>query len=119
MSKSFEFRSFADLLQSLEDGELQRDATIKMEEVASAITAHVEQHGGNPEASINLKIKFKAKKGIVEVTPQLTSTVPQPPRAGSILWPTGNGFSPQNPQQMHMFDGPREIETSETDARTI
>lgn len=119
MSKSFEFRSFADFFVSLEDGDLQRDATEKLKEVAAALASYVETHGGNPEASIDLKIKFKVKKNIVEVTPKLTSTVPQPPRTGSILWPTGDGFSPQNPQQMHMFDGPREIETRDEEARTI
>ncbi|WP_068312819.1 hypothetical protein [Polycladidibacter hongkongensis] len=107
----FEYRDFAQFLMHLEDGDLNADASRKMQQISQALAEHVDTHGGNPEATLTVKLKFKSKSGVVNVSATLNDTLPQPPRQGSVLWTSQNGFTPQNPRQSDMFDGPRAIST--------
>ena len=115
----YTFRTFAELLQFLEDGQLHQDLTDRTKEISETLTNHVLNHGGNPAAEIDLKIKFKSEKGVVTITPSFKTKLPDEPRRPAMVWQTTDGFSPQNPKQMHMFEGPRTVPQGSADVRTI
>lgn len=115
----YTFRTFSDLLQFLEDGQLHQDLTDKTNEINDNLTNYVLTHGGTPSAEITLTIKFKHDKGVVTLTPSLKSKLPVEPRRPAMVWQTSDGFSPQNPKQMHMFDSPRVVSQGNGDVRTV
>nr|WP_321456107.1 hypothetical protein [uncultured Cohaesibacter sp.] len=120
MQDPYTFRTFSELLQFLEDGDLHQDLSNTVKEINDALTNYVIEHGGKPAAELSLKIKFKVDKGVVTITPEMSKKLPPAPRRPAMAWQTAGGFSPQNPKQMHMFDNtPRVVQQGNSDVRTV
>lgn len=101
-------RHFDQLIATLDDGDLNQDASEKLLELTKALTDFVINHGGSPTGEITLKLRLKYDGGSFAISPKLTMTKPVEPRPTSHMWGTPEGFlTPFNPQQLQMFGGPR------------
>ena len=119
MSDTVVFRQFSQFLQSIEDGQFHQDISDAMNKINTALTEHVIEYGGKPGASLSIRLKFKAEKGVVSITPEFDVTLPKAPRGSATMWQTAEGFTPFNPKQMEMFNGkPRAVEDG-SDVKSI
>ena len=106
-------RQFSQILQSLEDGQFHQDCSDEIAKINKTLTEHMLNHGGEPSATLTIKLKFKAEKGVLAIRPSLDSALPKAPRATSTLYQTEKGLTPLNPKQMDMFRGkPRVVDES-------
>jgi hypothetical protein len=93
-------RLFAQVLDQLEDGELHRELSQKLQEMNNELGSHAAQNGA-AKGELILKLKFAHdRNGVVEVTSDLAIKMPKTARARSVAWlaPSGN-LLPENPKQ--------------------
>jgi hypothetical protein len=93
-------RLFAQFLDQLENGELHRELSAKLQEMNNDLGAHAGQNGA-AKGEMILKLKFAHdRNGVVEVTTDLSIKMPKTARARSVAWlaPSGN-LLPENPKQ--------------------
>lgn len=114
------FRSFSQMLEMHEDGQLNEDLTSLMSTINNTMKEFVEDYGGKHEATLSLKFKFKAHKGVVETTAEIDHKLPKMPRTSNQLWMTDKGFTPENPKQMKLgFAQPRVVDDQSGEVRTV
>lgn len=101
-------RSFAQFIQTVEDGTLHADLTEALKELNAEMNNHAQDHGGAKCAGkLTLTLDFKLDHGVFEIASDFTTKLPKQKRMKSIFWSTPeNFFTPQNPRQMTMFGGP-------------
>ena len=112
-------RQFSQFLQSLEDGQFHQDCSDKLEEVREKLSQYQIDFGGEPSATLSIKIKLKMEKGMMTVRPSLDHTLPKEPRSVSTLYLTEKGLTPLNPKQMDMFRGKPRALPENSDVKTI
>ena len=104
--------SFGQFIQMLEDGTLHGDLTQALEDIAASLNDRAMMEGPKrkQKGKLSLTIDFSLEGGIFEIDAKHTVKLPQEPRGKSIMWSnSSNQFTPQNPRQINMFDGPREL----------
>jgi hypothetical protein len=102
--------TFADFVRMLENGELHQDLSRELRNINAAMENHAMENAGKAKAKLTLTIDFSLDKGIYEMTADPKVTLPKSKRRRSIAWGTPEGyFSPQDPQQLTMFGGPRQV----------
>lgn len=112
--------TFGQFIATLEDGSLHSELTEKLREIAADMTNYQIEHGGSPKATLALKFDFKLDKGVYEIDCKVDAKLPKSPRLRTVMWATpSNHFTPFNPRQLRMFDGPRAVGTSESPARSV
>ncbi len=103
-----------ELIERLEKGEFVKALTEKLEETGSGLRSHQIDYGGEPTASLTIKLNFKAdSNNLLVVTTQLDNALPkEPKRARTILWIDGGGkFQVQDPAQQVLFPDQRPVRT--------
>ncbi|WP_319413902.1 hypothetical protein [uncultured Cohaesibacter sp.] len=91
-------RQFSQVLQSLEDGQFHQDCSDEVNKISEKLTEYLLDHGGKPSATLTIKLKFTAEKGVLAIRPSLESNLPKIPRSTSTLWQTEKGLTPLNPK---------------------
>lgn len=99
--------NFLELMQSFRRGELLRTADRELAKVMEAMS----ETGGDGSITIKIPLKFN-KAGQVEVTPSITSKIPQRPMGTGIYFADDDGrLSRRDPNQLDIED---EIERRRT-----
>jgi hypothetical protein len=99
-----EIKNFSQLAATLEDGALNTDLSAQITDIVNTLNDHVLSFGGAPSASLKLKIDFKLKGGVMQISASNDITLPKSPRSQSIMWTDANGqLCQQNPRQRDMF----------------
>lgn len=112
-----ELKSFATLMQSLEEGQLHSDLTDEINTITKALQNHVINHGGSPKGKLEVKLNFHLKGGVVQVSATTDTTLPVAPRSQSILWPDDKGnLCRQNPRQRDMF---KDVNAPDAETRAV
>lgn len=95
-----ELRSFGQVLQSLEDGQLVDDLSIAIRDLNAKLQRQAEAQG-KAKGELVLKIKLQADAGgTVQVDGEIVTKEPKPARARSVMWLTKDGnLSADNPRQ--------------------
>jgi hypothetical protein len=105
------------ILGSLESGDL-------MAEVGKTLTEAMQQlddiTGRRPKAKakshVTLKLVIEVENGTTNITAEITSKVPKPPRPSTFFWLLADGtLSTDHPKQIDMFK-PRDTSAREVDA---
>lgn len=92
--------NFLELMQSFRRGELLRAADDELEKVMAAMV----DTGGDGSITIKIPLKFN-KAGQVEVTPSITSKLPQKAMGTGIYFADDDGhLSRRDPSQMDIED---------------
>lgn len=113
----FDVRSFTALVSSLEDGELHDQLSKDVRKIVSELRTAALNQGGKPKGKLDLTIEFKVVDSTIEVIATTKVALPKPTRGRSILWMHQDGtLTRQNPKQMDMFGGPREVRDVTTDS---
>lgn len=99
MSSEGKIRSFALLLQGLEDGQVLQDLTDKTSELSLKLLKHAEQVS-KAKGEIVLKLKFNADATSVEIVADIAVKEPKMLRTRTLAWFNKDGsLSGQNPKQ--------------------
>ena len=95
-------RTFGQLVQQLEDGQLVADLGDKMQELNGKLGRHAEATMNKAKGEIVLKLKFAAEPGgSVSVDTEIKVTDPKPLRSRTVMFLTkDNLLSHVNPRQM-------------------
>ncbi len=92
--------NFLELIQSFRRGELLRTADAELEKVIEAMA----DTGGDGQLQITIPLKFN-KAGQIEVTPKVTSKVPQKAMGTGIYFADDEGkLSRRDPNQLDIED---------------
>ena len=93
-------RTFGQLVQSLEDGQLVADLGDKLQDLNGKIARSAESIG-KAKGELTLKIKLNAEiGGTVQIDSEITVKEPKMPRARSVMWLNkDNNLSAENPKQ--------------------
>jgi len=98
------------IIGALENGEAAAELS---KEITETLAALKEQGGGRPKAkvkgSVTLKLDIEVEGNSATITADIQSKRPKPVRGSSFYWVLDDGsLSTEHPQQMNMFNGPRE-----------
>lgn len=100
MSQSNQSMTFLELIQSFRRGELLRVGDAELAKVMEAMT----ETGGDGCITIKIPLKFN-KAGQVEVTPSITSKIPQRAMGTGIYFADDEGhLSRRDPNQLDIED---------------
>lgn len=94
-------RGFAVVLQEIEDGELHKELSARLQKLVSALTEHAYFYNSSATGKLTLSVALKCdEKGVVEIVSDVKTTEPKRKRSKSTFWATdGNNLSPSNPRQ--------------------
>lgn len=102
--------TFAEFIRLLNNGGLHADLSAALPEIAAALENHGAENGGKAKGRLVLTVDFELKKGVYELYADFTTKLPKVARDRTIAWATpDNFFSPQDPRQVEMFNGPRAV----------
>jgi hypothetical protein len=93
-------KAFAQVLDSLEDGDLHRELSRVMQEMNNDLGSMAAANGG-AKGEIKLTLKFiHDKNGTVQIASDLSTKMPKASRTKSMMWllPSGN-LANENPRQ--------------------
>lgn len=109
-------RSFAVLLQQLQDGALHPELSDLMQKLVLSLMKHTAHFGkATGELTLNLKLVM-ASDFTIDITDKVTVKEPKTGRPRSVMWVTPSGnLSPENPRQLPLK--PRAIETPKEPVR--
>jgi hypothetical protein len=98
-------------LQRIQYGEFNEALSRDLAEMGEALTQYVENYNGEPTGQIDITLKFKMKKGVVEVTAEKKLKTPKMPSHGGVFYLNARGqLVEDDPRQMSMFPrGPRSV----------
>lgn len=95
--------NFTQLLQQLDGGSLVPTLSNHVQDIVGNLNDVRADEGGEPTATITMKVKFKLTGDIVEVTPEVKVEQPKRTAHKTPLWTTeGNKLSLANPRQQTM-----------------
>lgn len=127
MNKDPEIRSFALLLQGLEDGDLQSELTAKLKKLTLELVKQASA-AGKAKGALTLKLKLIADNGgTVSIDGDVIIVEPKPLRSRTMMWVDKGGvLLAANPKQtlLPLKEVPapkptREVESSEQAPRSI
>lgn len=103
--------TFADFIRMLEHGELNQNLSIALTEIAAHLSNHAHEFGGGKaKGKLTVTIDFELKQGVYEIQADFKKKLPELKRPRTIAWGTpDNYFTPQDPRQLTMFGGPRQV----------
>ncbi len=92
-------RNFSQLVASLEDGQLNTDASTKLEELVRVLNDAL--HAGQKvSAGLTVSVKMTADRGLIEVTADIKTKLPPDVRRRTMLFITNSRFlSKRDPHQ--------------------
>jgi len=110
-----EARSFAHLLQALDEGAVHGDASEELHKLNTALRKHAESFT-MAKGSITLTLNLTCERGgTVDVSADIKIKAPRASRAKTILWMTPGGhLSTSNPRQLELGVGPRSVPNAPT-----
>ena len=83
-------KSFGQLLNALDDGDVHRMCSEKMNEVIEALAVDHAEHRGRPTGSLTIKLTFKMDGATIDVLPEVKHKVPEQKLQRSPFWVTPN-----------------------------
>lgn len=97
-------RSFAVLLQNVDDGCLHAELGEAVQEVTKELSKVIDQGAQKAKGVLTLKLTFDARSnGTITLTGDVVTKTPKPVRGGSVFWATkGNNLSLENPRQQKL-----------------
>lgn len=113
-------KTFAQLVQFLEDGDLHKELSDKLQEIHNGLRDHALAFGGKPKGQLALKLDFKLDAGVFEIVASVSTKLPEAPRGRTVAWATETGhFSASNPRQLGLFGKPKVVDGESTEVKTI
>jgi hypothetical protein len=98
-----ELRTFAQLLQHVQDGDLHVDLTNELRDLVASLENVRAEQGGKPKGSIVLKLDFTLDSGVFEVVADYAIKAPKIARSKSHFWATpDNLLTKRNPKQAEL-----------------
>jgi hypothetical protein len=95
-------KTFKDLIESLEDGKLEADATEILHNIVRDLN-HALTIGVKAKGEISLTIKMVADRGIIETVSDIKVKTPPPTRIRSMLYVANGRFlATRHPGQLEM-----------------
>lgn len=95
--------TFADFFSQIGDGRTASDATDQLQVLVRELKHLALATGGKPKGKLRLEIDILANGGVMDVTAEIKTTMPKPPRERTVFFPTReNSLSAANPQQIGM-----------------
>lgn len=92
-------------LDSLERGKFSQEMSEALRNMVAEIEGAAAENGGKAKGDITIKLSFKLDKGIYELAGDFKATTPRKRRSVTHAWGTPDNYlSPQNPNQIDMFD---------------
>jgi len=91
--------TLSSLLGSLQQGELDADASNQLREIVAAL------HGahGKPKAKMTITLDFELDSGVINISGDYAVKLPRRARGRTIFWATPeNNLSRQDPRQAEM-----------------
>lgn len=115
-----EVRTFALLLQNLENGDLLADLTRYNDDLTTELLRQAEALG-KAKGEIVLKLKYNADPTTVQIDGEITVKAPKAPRQRSVMWFNRDGsLSGENPRQqklpLRQVPAPAVVEAGQADA---
>jgi hypothetical protein len=105
--------SFSHFVATIAGGDFNHELTLDLSQIGAALNQHFQDHRGEPKAEIEIKVKFKLSKGVVQVLADKKVKLPKKPEAGALLFiGTDNQFLHEDPRQLTMGfqrSGPRPV----------
>lgn len=97
-------RSFANFLQTLEDGQLNNELSRDLQELSKDMNDHCLSFGSRAKGQISITIDFVLEKGVFDIMSAYKVKKPVAPRIRSIAWADrSHNLVPNNPKQTDMF----------------
>jgi hypothetical protein len=116
----FAFRTFGQLLQAVENGQLHGDLSTELQDLCAELQDAAGGGGTATKGSVSLTLAFKfdPKTGFFEVAGDYKVTKPKTTRGRSIMWATAdNYFTIDNPRQQQLF--PRDVNETSRPIRSV
>ena len=96
--------TMGDFIRSLEDGQFDSDAFEALRELAAAMQEHAWRNGGKSKGKLTISVDFVQDGGVTQMKSAFKVSLPELPRAKSIMWLTpDNRFTRSRPGQHEMF----------------
>lgn len=96
------FKSFVEMLEALEAGQLVRDATDAMHELSHTLRDHM-MMGRKAKGTLKITIHLNADRGLIEAIADVSVKEPALPRTRSAFYATGSGrLTRQDPTQPNL-----------------
>lgn len=97
-------RSFAVLLQHIDDGGLHAELSAAVQSLTTTLTDQVDAMGADAKGTITVVLSLAARRnGTVDVGADVKVKAPKPKRANTLFWPTKSGnLSAENPRQVSL-----------------
>lgn len=87
----------------LEDGELDHDLSLELEQLVEAMNEEAANSGGGAKGTITLSLAFKMKDGVIDIVPDTSVKRPKKARARTVFWSDAqNNLTRQNPRQQEL-----------------
>ena len=97
-------KSFALFLQHLEDGQLNNELSVALQDLSKEMHDHSLSYGCGAKGKISISMDFVSQDGVFDIRSTFKVTKPVAPRIRSIAWTDENhNLLPNNPRQNDMF----------------
>lgn len=104
MSEERIFNSFANLLASHADGDINAQLSDGIQEMVAALSNKAVERGGKHKGKIVLTVDIELDQGVFGVTMDASIKMPKKGGAKAVYWATDkNKLTPSNPKQVNMF----------------
>ena len=95
-------RIASELIEALDNGELNREASRELRELVAALEEAVRQNGkGKGALTISLRFDCEAN-GRVEIVGEVTAKRPKAPSAKGLAWLNGDALANADPRQARL-----------------
>jgi len=96
---------FGETLAVLQEGTLVQDLSEEQKKIILELQDAIIDGAKKAKGSLTIKLDYLLEDGVINILPDIKSTVPKRPRLKSVLWAGENGaLSRVNPRQFNMFD---------------
>ncbi len=107
-------RDAANLIASIEEGELRIALGNTVQEVVAALYAQSRRSRQKIRGNVTLSLAIELQGSTCSIEPEISSRVPKERRGSSVYFATPQGeLSVDHPQQEQLFPGPREVAAGE------
>lgn len=110
---------FSDLVMRAEDGVLNQELSIALQDLVASLHDDLMARGGKPVGAIDLKLAFKLDDGMIEIRTEFKVKAPKQVRRRSMYYITPeNKLTSVNAKQPQLFP-PRDVETGPRTIRDV